>query len=400
MTSPFHVGVLLDNVPEYVFLLGGAALAGATVVGINPTRRGDELAHDIRHTDCGLVVHRGRVRTAFSTDLDLGIAADRILTVESDAWHAVARRARRCAHTRRRCPGPETLFVLIFTSGSTGAPKAVRGTQGRFARSGARMPFGPDDVLYCPMPLFHGNALASNFVPAVTLGRDDRAAPQVLGVGVLRRHPPRRRDVLQHRRSRAVVRARDTTVARRSRSSGQVRARTGVVAGRRRRVPRAFRYPARRRLRLERRRDHHHARARRQARRARCAGGGHRRRGRRSRDRDECARAEFDEHGALTQRRRSDRRDRAARPPPRVRGLLQATTTRPRNAAATAGTGRATSATATPTASSTSRAAPPTGSASTARTSPRRRSNASSSVTPPWPRSRSTACPIPSPATR
>ena len=28
------------------------------------------------------------------------------------------------------------------------------------------MPFGPDDVLYCPMPLFHGNALASNFVPA------------------------------------------------------------------------------------------------------------------------------------------------------------------------------------------------------------------------------------------
>src|ERR1700760_3344055 len=49
--GPFHVGVLLDNVPEYVFLLGGAALAGATVVGINPTRRGDELAHDIRHTD-------------------------------------------------------------------------------------------------------------------------------------------------------------------------------------------------------------------------------------------------------------------------------------------------------------------------------------------------------------
>ena len=35
---------------------------------------------------------------------------------------------------------------------------------------GARMPFGPDDVLYCPMPLFHGNALASNFVPAVTSG--------------------------------------------------------------------------------------------------------------------------------------------------------------------------------------------------------------------------------------
>ena len=48
--GPFHVGVLLQNVPEYVFLLGGAALAGAVVVGINPTRRGPELDRDIRHT--------------------------------------------------------------------------------------------------------------------------------------------------------------------------------------------------------------------------------------------------------------------------------------------------------------------------------------------------------------
>ena len=54
--GPFHVGVLLENVPEFVFWLGAAALAGAAVVGINPTRRGGELAHDIRHTDCQLIV--------------------------------------------------------------------------------------------------------------------------------------------------------------------------------------------------------------------------------------------------------------------------------------------------------------------------------------------------------
>ena len=38
--GPFHVGVLLDNVPEFAFWLGAGALAGAAVVGINPTRRG------------------------------------------------------------------------------------------------------------------------------------------------------------------------------------------------------------------------------------------------------------------------------------------------------------------------------------------------------------------------
>ena len=32
---PFHIGVLLENVPEYVLWMGGAALTGATVVGIN-----------------------------------------------------------------------------------------------------------------------------------------------------------------------------------------------------------------------------------------------------------------------------------------------------------------------------------------------------------------------------
>lgn len=35
-----HVGVLLDNTPEYPMWLGAAALAGAAVAGINPTRRG------------------------------------------------------------------------------------------------------------------------------------------------------------------------------------------------------------------------------------------------------------------------------------------------------------------------------------------------------------------------
>ena len=41
--GPFHVGVLLENTPEFLFWLGGAAMTGATVVGINPTRRGKEL---------------------------------------------------------------------------------------------------------------------------------------------------------------------------------------------------------------------------------------------------------------------------------------------------------------------------------------------------------------------
>src|SRR5262245_59920327 len=54
--EPFHVGVLLDNIPDYIFALGGAALAGAVVVGINNTKRGGHLAYDIAYTDCRLLV--------------------------------------------------------------------------------------------------------------------------------------------------------------------------------------------------------------------------------------------------------------------------------------------------------------------------------------------------------
>ena len=42
--APPHVGVLLDNVPEFSLLLGGAALGGHVLVGLNPTRRGAALA--------------------------------------------------------------------------------------------------------------------------------------------------------------------------------------------------------------------------------------------------------------------------------------------------------------------------------------------------------------------
>ena len=166
--GPFHVGVLLDNVPEYVFLLGGAALAGATIVGINPTRRGEELAADIRHTDCCAIVTEAR-HLALLDGLDTGVPSGRVFDIDGPGWPGTIV-AHRHAELPPVLPTADALYVLIFTSGSTGAPKAVRGTQGRFARFGAAMPFTSDDTLYCSMPLFHGNALASNFVPALTTG--------------------------------------------------------------------------------------------------------------------------------------------------------------------------------------------------------------------------------------
>ena len=112
--GPFHVGVLLENTPEYLLLdLRGAALAGATVVGINPTRRGAELAHDIRHTDCQLIVtddRRAAPRSTASTSApapELVRRRSTVARVRALARHAARRRAGRptdVARARRPVP--------------------------------------------------------------------------------------------------------------------------------------------------------------------------------------------------------------------------------------------------------------------------------------------------------
>jgi fatty-acyl-CoA synthase len=166
--APFHIGVLLENVPEHVWLLFGAALAGATVVGINPTRRGAELERDIHHTDCQ--------RVFTSTDLaglvqglDLGAAP--AVTVDGPEYRDLLADTGAASFPSAGLE-PESQYLLLFTAGSTGAPKAVRVSQGRAARTAAESAraFGTDDVLYCAMPLFHGNALMANLFPALVAG--------------------------------------------------------------------------------------------------------------------------------------------------------------------------------------------------------------------------------------
>jgi len=159
--GPFHVGLLLGNTPEYLFTLFGAALAGATVVGVNDTRRGEELARDVRHTDCQALLTDG-AHADLVAGLDLGGAP--VVRVDDAAWPGDEVGS-------LTPPDPGDLFVLIFTSGSTGAPKAVRMTHARAGRAArAATWFGPDDVLYCPMPLFHGNALNAIVLPALATG--------------------------------------------------------------------------------------------------------------------------------------------------------------------------------------------------------------------------------------
>jgi fatty-acyl-CoA synthase len=169
--GPWHIGLLLDNTPEYLFWLLGAASAGATAVGLNPTRRGPELARDIEHTDCQFVV----TDAANAHLLDGLPVSGRLFRDGDPAYRRLLAEAEGAA-----CPagpaeaGPSTIVSLVFTSGTTGDPKAVVCSQGRLAAIAAaqrdRRALTGGDVFYVAMPLFHSNAQMAGVAPAVLTG--------------------------------------------------------------------------------------------------------------------------------------------------------------------------------------------------------------------------------------
>ncbi len=165
---PRHVAILLDNLPEYLFAFGGAALVGGAVVGLNHTRRGEPLLRDVAHTDCGLLITEPRHRDVIAPIAD---ALPPALVVGDTLEPALA------AHDDRDPgldPDVDTPWALIFTSGTSDAPKAVICSQRRLLVTGNRMrmimDLGPDDVGYVCMPLFHSNAVQVGWAPSIVAG--------------------------------------------------------------------------------------------------------------------------------------------------------------------------------------------------------------------------------------
>jgi fatty-acyl-CoA synthase len=174
--GPLHIGVLLGNVPEYLFWLGAAGLTGAVVVGINATRRGEALAGDILRTDCQVIVTDAEGAQLLD-GLEFGVPAGRLVRVDGGQFAQEVEAhggADPVALVSAAAPTSGTLYLLLFTSGTTGSPKAVRCTQGRLAsiavRSAGAYGYERDDVAYCTMPLFHGNALMVLWGPTLVVG--------------------------------------------------------------------------------------------------------------------------------------------------------------------------------------------------------------------------------------
>ncbi len=168
-TRPLHVGALLPNSPAMLRAMAAAALGGYVLCGINTTRRGAGLLADIRRSDCQLLL----VDPEHADLLDgLDLNGIQVLDVTGRRYaELVAAAAPLVPH--REVTGGDTL-MMIFTSGTSGDPKVVRLAHAMAIMCGASLIFQydvtADDVCYLSMPLFHSNGVAAGWAVAVGSG--------------------------------------------------------------------------------------------------------------------------------------------------------------------------------------------------------------------------------------
>lgn len=154
-----RVAIFAANCPEWVMVEFGAALAGLTLVTVNPAFLPKEVAYVLGQSKAsGVIVqnqYRGRDLCAVVEEAraDLPTLRD---VLPLDDWAAFVSRA-----PARPLPQvtPFDIAQIQYTSGTTGFPKGAQLTHRGLANNGrfyARaLGAGPDDIWVNPMPMFH-----------------------------------------------------------------------------------------------------------------------------------------------------------------------------------------------------------------------------------------------------
>jgi crotonobetaine/carnitine-CoA ligase len=173
---------ILDNGVEQLLLLLACSKIGAIHVPLNTAFKGEFLRHQV--SDSGavvLVAEKEYVDRLIA--IEDGLPDARVLLVKGDLPGTKAQRLaiRSFAESysdRTDDPGyalkPGDTAMLIYTAGTTGLSKGCMVSQNyvcNMARQiGGSMLYGPDDVVWTPLPGFHMNQYTASIVPSLIFG--------------------------------------------------------------------------------------------------------------------------------------------------------------------------------------------------------------------------------------
>ena len=180
-----HVALLLPNCAEFVFGWYGACIRGAAMVPINPQYRGFMLDAPLRETGArGIVVHHSLVESLHSMAPEVFDQLEWIAVVGGTSGVELPPgNAELISYEALRLfdgPDPDIacdyrdIHSVMYTSGTTGPSKGVMIPNGQFFASACvflrAVALSRDDVLFTPLPLFHGLASRLGVLPAMMVG--------------------------------------------------------------------------------------------------------------------------------------------------------------------------------------------------------------------------------------
>ncbi|MEP3562433.1 MAG: long-chain-acyl-CoA synthetase [Marinobacter sp.] len=174
------IAILLENRPELLAIVAGAAKIGVACAMLNTSQKGKVLIHSINLIEPKMLVvgeelleQAEGVRPEIKLDHAnpmLYLADTNTQNIFGEAPEGYTNLALEISKFPATLPelNQPVLMgdtaVYLYTSGTTGLPKAAPGSHRKFVR--AYGGFGmlslnmkPEDVLYCTLPLYHGTAL-------------------------------------------------------------------------------------------------------------------------------------------------------------------------------------------------------------------------------------------------
>ncbi len=196
-----RIAIYAGNCPEWVLIQLGAALAGLTVVTVNPAFIAGEVRYVLEQSGSEAVYYQQHVRgTALRPVVDEAAKdLDAIREVIDIEDHAVLFAGEHDGELRATTP--DSIVMIQYTSGTTGFPKGVLLHQHGLVQSNRdifdRWELKRGETVTCPFPLFHTAAsavcvlgtfahgatllLVSVFDPVMLVGAIAREKPEILG---------------------------------------------------------------------------------------------------------------------------------------------------------------------------------------------------------------------------
>ena len=174
------IAVFLENRPELLAVVAGAAKAGIACAMLNTSQKGRVLEHSINLIQPKMMVVGEEQLEAFESvradlktshpDPFLFLADSNTLSSFGESPEGYTNMAEQVS--RYNSGNPELAdppkmgdtAIYLFTSGTTGLPKAAPGSHRKFIKAYGgfglmSLAMEPEDVLYCTLPLYHGTAL-------------------------------------------------------------------------------------------------------------------------------------------------------------------------------------------------------------------------------------------------